>query len=58
MEGRTAPSWTAGAFWRHGGGLNAAFLNGHAHWVPFKELYHVDTYGQGFYWYRYATIDR
>jgi prepilin-type processing-associated H-X9-DG protein len=43
---------------RHGGGVNAAFLDGHAGWLPPRELERVDTDGRGFHWLRYATIDR
>jgi prepilin-type processing-associated H-X9-DG protein/prepilin-type N-terminal cleavage/methylation domain-containing protein len=58
MDGFTTTETSWGFEDRHRKGVNAAFLDGHARWLPFKELYHIDTDGQGYHWYRYATIDR
>jgi prepilin-type processing-associated H-X9-DG protein len=43
---------------RHGGGLNAVFLDGHARWLPEEEFWRVDSDGGGYYWFHYATADR
>jgi prepilin-type processing-associated H-X9-DG protein len=43
---------------RHGAGLNASFVDGHARWLPGEELFRIDTNGQGFYWFHYLSADR
>lgn len=58
MDGTTTTRTSWGFEDRHRKGVNAAFLDGHARWVPFTELYRTDHDGQGFHWYRHATIDR
>jgi prepilin-type N-terminal cleavage/methylation domain-containing protein/prepilin-type processing-associated H-X9-DG protein len=58
MDGFTTTETSWGFEDRHRKGVNAAFLDGHARWLPFKELYRVDADREGYHWYRYATIDR
>jgi prepilin-type N-terminal cleavage/methylation domain-containing protein/prepilin-type processing-associated H-X9-DG protein len=58
MDGFTSTFWSRGFEPRHRKGLNVCFLDGHARWLPFGELYRVDTDGQGFYWFHYASADR
>jgi prepilin-type N-terminal cleavage/methylation domain-containing protein/prepilin-type processing-associated H-X9-DG protein len=43
---------------RHRGGLNAAFVDGHARWLPEDQFWRVTTDGRGLYWLHYATADR
>jgi prepilin-type N-terminal cleavage/methylation domain-containing protein/prepilin-type processing-associated H-X9-DG protein len=57
-DGRTASRWTAGAFWRHGLGLNAAFVDGHARWMSYHEFRHVTRDADGMYWLYYGCADR
>jgi prepilin-type N-terminal cleavage/methylation domain-containing protein/prepilin-type processing-associated H-X9-DG protein len=58
VEGWTTTGWRLGPVPRHRGGLNVAFLDGSARWMPRRELGHVDTDGSGFFWFRYAAADR
>jgi prepilin-type N-terminal cleavage/methylation domain-containing protein/prepilin-type processing-associated H-X9-DG protein len=58
MDGRTASRWTAGALWRHGGGLNAAFVDGHARWMRTPEFRRVTRDADGMYWLYYGSADR
>jgi prepilin-type N-terminal cleavage/methylation domain-containing protein/prepilin-type processing-associated H-X9-DG protein len=58
MDGRTASRWTAGALWRHGGGLNAAFVDGHARWMRTHEFRRVTRDTDGMYWLYYGSADR
>jgi prepilin-type N-terminal cleavage/methylation domain-containing protein/prepilin-type processing-associated H-X9-DG protein len=58
MDGFTSTFWSRGFEPRHRKGLNVCFLDGHARWLPFWELYRVDTDGQGFYWFHYASAER
>jgi len=58
MDGRTASRWTAGAFWRHGAGLNAAFVDGHARWMSYHEFRRVTLGEDGMYWLYYGSADR
>jgi prepilin-type processing-associated H-X9-DG protein len=43
---------------RHGGRLNACFLDGHARWLSRPEFLRVDSDGQDFTWLHYAAADR
>jgi prepilin-type N-terminal cleavage/methylation domain-containing protein/prepilin-type processing-associated H-X9-DG protein len=58
LDGWTTTGWRLGPIPRHNGGLNAGFLDGHARWLPVRELTHVETDGRGFYWLHYGTADR
>lgn len=58
MDGRTAPHWTAGAFWRHGPGLNAAFVDGHARWMSVHEYRRVTRDADGTEWLYHGSADR
>jgi prepilin-type processing-associated H-X9-DG protein len=58
MDGITATERSWGFEARHHGGLNAAFLDGHARWLPRQELYRVETEAEGFSYYRYAAADQ
>lgn len=58
MDGYTTTRTSRGFEDRHRGGVNAAFLDGHARWLRFRELYRTDVDATGFHWYHYATIDR
>jgi prepilin-type N-terminal cleavage/methylation domain-containing protein/prepilin-type processing-associated H-X9-DG protein len=57
-DGWTTTEITWGLVVRHGGGVNAAFLDGHARWLPIGELRRVDTDGHSYYWRHYAAADR
>jgi prepilin-type N-terminal cleavage/methylation domain-containing protein/prepilin-type processing-associated H-X9-DG protein len=57
-EGRTARTWTASAFWRHGGGLNAAFVDGHARWMTYREFWRVTPDAGGIYWLYWGSALR
>lgn len=43
---------------RHGQGMNAAFVDGHARWLLPDEVQQLDTDGHGFFWWHYAAADR
>jgi prepilin-type N-terminal cleavage/methylation domain-containing protein/prepilin-type processing-associated H-X9-DG protein len=58
MDGYTTTTASRGFEARHHGGVNAAFLDGHARWLPFRALYRVARDENGFYFYHYATVDR
>lgn len=58
MDGVTTTRTSWGFEARHHGGVNAAFLDGHGAWVPFKALYRLRTEASGFHYYHYATVDR
>jgi prepilin-type processing-associated H-X9-DG protein len=58
MDGYTTTTTSRGFEARHHGGVNAAFLDGHARWLPFRELYRVAQDEDGSCFYRYATVDR
>jgi prepilin-type N-terminal cleavage/methylation domain-containing protein/prepilin-type processing-associated H-X9-DG protein len=57
MDGFTSTEIARGFEARHSGGLTLAFLDGHARWMPLRELYRIDDDGSGFYWYHYANTD-
>jgi prepilin-type processing-associated H-X9-DG protein len=57
-DGWTTTGWTLGPVLRHGEGLNAGFLDGHVGWLPLRALRHVETDGNGAYWFQYAAADR
>jgi prepilin-type N-terminal cleavage/methylation domain-containing protein/prepilin-type processing-associated H-X9-DG protein len=57
-DGWATTGWTLGPLVRHGEGLNVGFLDGHAGWLPFRELRRVETDGHGAYWFHYAAADR
>lgn len=58
MDGYTTTTTSRGFEARHHRGVNAAFLDGHAQWLPFRELYRVTDDGRGFYWFYYANAGR
>jgi prepilin-type processing-associated H-X9-DG protein len=58
MDGWTLTSWTYGKVVRHGEGMNAGFVDGHAHWMTEREYWRLDNNGHGFYWMHYAAADR
>jgi prepilin-type processing-associated H-X9-DG protein len=58
MDGYTTTETSWGFEARHQGGVNAAFLDGHVRWLPFRELYRVKHDGGGFHFFQYATVDR
>jgi prepilin-type N-terminal cleavage/methylation domain-containing protein/prepilin-type processing-associated H-X9-DG protein len=58
LDGWTATDGTTVDNMRHAGGLNAAFVDGHARWLSRDQLHRVDTDGRGFYFYHYAAADR
>jgi prepilin-type processing-associated H-X9-DG protein len=58
MDGRTAATWSAGAFWRHGDGLNAAFVDGHAAWMTFQKFRRTSPDETGLYWLDYGSAHR
>jgi prepilin-type N-terminal cleavage/methylation domain-containing protein/prepilin-type processing-associated H-X9-DG protein len=58
MDGFTSTEIARGFEARHSGGLTLAFLDGHARWMPLRELYRVDSDESGYHWYRYASADR
>jgi prepilin-type N-terminal cleavage/methylation domain-containing protein/prepilin-type processing-associated H-X9-DG protein len=57
-DGWTTTGWTMGPVPRHGEGVNAGFVDGHARWLPVGELRRVDTDERGFYGWHYAAADR
>jgi len=58
LEGWTTTGWRLAPVLRHRAGTNAAFLDGHARWLPAPEIGRVDSDGRGAYWFRYAAADR
>jgi hypothetical protein len=58
VDGWTTTGWQIGPISRHCGGESAGFMDGHALWLPMRELRRVDTDGRGFYWFHYAAADR
>jgi prepilin-type N-terminal cleavage/methylation domain-containing protein/prepilin-type processing-associated H-X9-DG protein len=57
-DGLTTRVFTSGDPIRHQGGGNAFFLDGHARWLSFAAMQEVNSDGRGFYWHRYAAMDR
>ena len=43
---------------RHGPGLNACFLDGHARWLPAAEEWRQEVDAQGCHWLHYAMVDQ
>jgi prepilin-type N-terminal cleavage/methylation domain-containing protein/prepilin-type processing-associated H-X9-DG protein len=58
LDGWTTTGWRLGPIPRHSGGLNVGFLDGHAAWLPVRDLARVDTDGRGSYWFHYGSADR
>lgn len=58
MDGWTTPGWTGVDLRRHHGGMDAAFVDGHARWLTEGEFWREDTDGHGVYWMHYAAADR
>jgi prepilin-type processing-associated H-X9-DG protein len=58
IDGRTTAVWSAGAFWRHGDGLNAAFVDGHARRMTYREFWQVTPDATGLYWLDHGSADR
>ena len=57
-DGWTTTRWTEGAIRRHGRGMNAGFVDGHAGWLTDREFWRVFPDERGFYWLHYGTADR
>jgi prepilin-type N-terminal cleavage/methylation domain-containing protein/prepilin-type processing-associated H-X9-DG protein len=57
-DGWDDTGWTDRRPLRHGRGTNAAFVDGHARWLPGSTLSRSNTDDNGFYWLRYGTADR
>jgi prepilin-type processing-associated H-X9-DG protein/prepilin-type N-terminal cleavage/methylation domain-containing protein len=57
MDGWTTTRGTRVELGRHGGGLNASFLDGHARWLPTQEFWRMEEDERGFYW-SYFAADR
>jgi prepilin-type N-terminal cleavage/methylation domain-containing protein/prepilin-type processing-associated H-X9-DG protein len=58
VESWGSSGWSNSAKLRHGTGMNAAFVDGHAQWMAAEKLPATETDGNGFYWLRYGTADR
>jgi prepilin-type processing-associated H-X9-DG protein len=58
VESWGSQGWANGSRFRHGSGMNAAFVDGHARWMAAEALPETMTDGTGFYWLRYGTADR
>jgi hypothetical protein len=58
VDGWTTTGWRLGPINRHHGGQSAGFMDGHARWLPPRELRRVSTDAQGFCWFHYAAADR
>jgi hypothetical protein len=58
VDGWTTTGWRMGPINRHHGGQSAGFMDGHARWLPPRELRCVSTDAQGFCWFQYAAADR
>jgi prepilin-type N-terminal cleavage/methylation domain-containing protein/prepilin-type processing-associated H-X9-DG protein len=58
MDGWTTPRGTEGSARRHGGGVNASFVDGHARWLSTAELWRVDRDERGIYWLHYGSATR
>jgi prepilin-type N-terminal cleavage/methylation domain-containing protein len=58
LDGWTTTGWTLGPIPRHHGGVDAGFVDGHACWLPARELGRVDLDEHGSYRFHYATADR
>jgi prepilin-type N-terminal cleavage/methylation domain-containing protein/prepilin-type processing-associated H-X9-DG protein len=57
-DGLTTRLFTSGEPLRHGGGGNGFLLDGHARWLSFAAMQEAESDGRGFYWHRYAAVDR
>lgn len=57
-DGWTTTDWSGMDLLRHGEGLNAGFVDGHARWLARGEFWRLDTDGRGYYWMHYAAADR
>lgn len=58
LDGWTTTGWRLAPLLRHGAGVSAGFLDGHARRISLEELGRVDSDGDGSYWFRYASADR
>jgi prepilin-type processing-associated H-X9-DG protein len=58
MDGRTTSQGTEGSSRRHGRGVNACFVDGHARWLSTSELWQVDRDERGIYWLHYGSATR
>lgn len=58
MDGYTTTGSATGWVVRHGVGLNAAFVDGHARWVEPRDFWRVEPDGRGTYRLHYAAADR
>jgi prepilin-type processing-associated H-X9-DG protein len=57
-DGWTSTGASQGRLFRHLGGTNAAFVDGHVRWLRVEETRRVETDGRGFHWLHYGTADR
>jgi prepilin-type processing-associated H-X9-DG protein len=58
MDGYTLSTLIVGMVIRHHGGMNAAFLDGHARWIARDMAFSVARNNRGEYYYRYISADR
>jgi prepilin-type N-terminal cleavage/methylation domain-containing protein/prepilin-type processing-associated H-X9-DG protein len=58
LDGWTTANWTGTHLHRHGGGMIAGFVDGHARWLPEGAFWRMDHNERDFYWLHYATADR
>jgi prepilin-type N-terminal cleavage/methylation domain-containing protein/prepilin-type processing-associated H-X9-DG protein len=58
MDGWTTTQTTAADTRRHGKGVNAACVDGHARWLTDAELWRLDRDDQGMYWLHYGSAGR
>jgi prepilin-type N-terminal cleavage/methylation domain-containing protein/prepilin-type processing-associated H-X9-DG protein len=58
MDGFTTTEAAKAWVPRHSGGLNAVFVDGHAHWVRGPDFWRVESDGAGAYRLHYLAADR
>jgi prepilin-type N-terminal cleavage/methylation domain-containing protein len=58
LDGWTTTGWMLAPIPRHSAGLDAGFVDGHAGWLPARELKRIDRERHGVYRFHYAAADR
>jgi prepilin-type processing-associated H-X9-DG protein len=58
MDGWTTTEEILSLFARHGEGMNAVCLDGHARWLTSEQAYEVLQDDRGVHYYRFISADR